>query len=172
MDVIRLSIGQQAELFGIAPEAIVEAIVATGGAMAFDISPEVIGEISKVFPAFEKVVRPGMAVAMSPDFFSADFFSPEEIEAIRLHEEGHIVLGHLGDRGDLPELEKELEADAYASARVGRPVVVSALLKVGDSMPIFARRWGYDLDEEDYREGFVAAMWARIAALKFNNFSV
>lgn len=49
--------------------------------------------------------------------------SEEELEAVLLHEVGHLVAGHGLERSDLNSLQCELEADAYA-VRQGVPVEV------------------------------------------------
>lgn len=54
--------------------------------------------------------------------------SPEAVQAILLHEEGHIALGHYVHYSELGHnLQHELEADAYAASRVGKPAVAKAL---------------------------------------------
>lgn len=73
-----------------------------------------------------------------------DSLTPAEIEVIVLHEEGHIALGHLDNieasscvvdnegfsMAVLPSFE--LEADAYAAARVGAEVVVQTLERTSE----------------------------------------
>ncbi len=54
--------------------------------------------------------------------------SPKAVQAILLHEEGHIALGHYVHYSELGhDLQHELEADAYAAARVGKSTVAEAL---------------------------------------------
>ena len=65
-------------------------------------------------------------VSMHKDFIKE--ISPEAVQAILLHEEGHIALGHYVHYSELGHnLQHELEADAYAAARVGKSAVAEAL---------------------------------------------
>ncbi len=65
-------------------------------------------------------------ISMHRDFIKQ--VSPEAVQAIILHEEGHIALGHYVHYDGLGHnLQHELEADAYAAARVGKPAVAKAL---------------------------------------------
>ena len=55
--------------------------------------------------------------------------SPEEYKAICYHEEGHYVLKH-NTNNSINWRTKELEADAYASKKVGPKNVLMALIKI------------------------------------------
>ena len=79
------------------------------------------------------IIEKVMDVPLGQPFISVhDAFvkrmSPEGVEAILLHEEGHIALGHHAHYSELGHvLQHELEADAYAAAKVGKSVVAAAL---------------------------------------------
>lgn len=77
-------------------------------------------------------------------------------EAIVLHEEGHHVLGHL-EAYDAAQVDgnasydaamKEMEADNYSLARVGRNTLVSALR---ESMDILFAKMKAMIDSEEYK---------------------
>lgn len=87
----------------------------------------------------------------------------EELQAVLLHEEGHVRLGHMeafaatGGAGVMMDLDSEMEADAYSASVVGKKVMASALTKVIINL---AKRVGMDctrgLLHPDMRARFAA----------------
>lgn len=79
------------------------------------------------------IVEKIMDVEIGVPFISAhhvfiENMSPEGVEALLLHEEGHIALEHHVHYSALGHiLQHELEADAYAADKVGKAVVAKAL---------------------------------------------
>lgn len=53
-----------------------------------------------------------------------------ELKAIYYHELGHIRLGHTTKKKHLLDLEKELQADAFAATHINASIVLSALMKL------------------------------------------
>ncbi len=79
------------------------------------------------------IIEKVMDVPLGQPFISVhDAFvkrmSPEGVQAILLHEEGHIAMGHHVHYSEMGHvLQHELEADAYAAAKVGKSIVAKAL---------------------------------------------
>lgn len=61
-----------------------------------------------------------------------DFLSPQQLQAVILHEKGHYALNHIkpDSAGIIVNEDYEFEADAYAAAKVGSDVVISALKRM------------------------------------------
>ena len=115
--------------------------------------------------------------------FTDEIFSREEIEAIKAHEEGHIVHGHIDallaetdleavgkDDGIRLVMERELEADAYAAEKVGAAHMLSALRKFPGALASFMVREGSALTHEEltaiYRDRLTTTHAPRLAALE------
>ena len=142
MQNFNMTIAEQHELLGTPIDQIIWSIVFTGGAVAF-VADEGMLRGAPAPLAERMTVGPGISI--SPDFWCEKYFTLEEIEAIRLHEEGHILLGHLSDpQGD--PLEREFEADSYAASIVGPDAMIRALEGIRRNMRPFAASYGVALD--------------------------
>lgn len=72
----------------------------------------------------------------------AQSFHPAELAAILAHEDGHFNLGHHGLEHCI---KQEIEADAYAAARLGARTVMRALKNTASIVRIYYP--GYEDDE-------------------------
>ena len=143
MRIINMTIAEQCMLLGTPIDQIVWSIISTGGAVAFVADEGMLREAPA--PLAERMTV-GPALAISPDFWCEKYFSPEEIGAILLHEEGHIRLGHLTDRKGIDPMDREFEADSYAASIVGPDAMIRALEGIGRNMRSFAASYGVALD--------------------------
>jgi len=61
----------------------------------------------------------GCVVVESGAIFLSDYLHPEDAECVLYHEQGHILMEHVGYNG-LGELWEEVQADYYATRMVGK----------------------------------------------------
>lgn len=177
-----MTVDEQVATYGIPRAEAVRLVEMSGGAAASVMNDEIRAASARINPDVDlSSVPDGYMIGLSADVFDEAFFSREEIEAIKAHEEGHVVLGHV-DAGlaeiDLGSVERheirlvmsrELEADEYAARKVGAAHMLSALRKFPGALASFMVREGSSIPQEElealYRERLFATHAPRIAAL-------
>lgn len=129
-------------------------MVACGGFLATVITKSKLDFASKMGYKIDQNSKTGPVITILDDI--AKRLKPEEVQAIALHEEGHVILGHLEgmnkDDGEVAinsidfsyddvlknlnliaensKQQNELDADAYAAGVMGASVVRSAIIAV------------------------------------------
>ena len=114
--------------------------ITVGGACATVTSPEGVPGWDAFRAVFPKIQALTPTIFLFEDAMMS--LTAEEQEAVRLHEEGHLALGHItvemtviACAGGATEpqlidvLANELAADAYAADRIGREVTLRAFTK-------------------------------------------
>lgn len=145
-----MSIDEQIAQFGAPRKLIVDMIEKSGGACASIVNEAVREATRRLRPDVDMSSIPdGYAISLAPEIYNAENFTAEEIEAIKAHEEGHIVLGHIDAMYATVDFSKvtdtvvstdksiELQADEYAAIKVGAAHMLSALLKYPAAMARF-----------------------------------
>lgn len=123
-------------VFGYTEEEYTQQAMQIGGMCTFDLSAELwknlvahCGNADIVNSVFAHGFT--SYILMYTDYLEESGLNEQEINAILLHEEGHINLSHnllnAGKRGLVCEVSQELQADAYAVKLVGKDVMRSAI---------------------------------------------
>ena len=178
-----MTVDEQVDAYGIPRAEAVRLVEMSGGAAASVMNDDIRAASARVNPDVDlSSVPDGYMIGLSADVFTDEIFSQEEIEAIKAHEEGHIVHGHIDallaetdletvskDDGIRLVMSRELEADAYAARKVGASHMLSALRKYPAAMATFMVREGSPVPREEleslYRERLLETHAPRIAAL-------
>ena len=104
-----------------------------------------------------------------------EILTPEELKAVLLHEEGHLIHRHLekinsrdviqdtSGQNILVDVNAEIEADAYAASRVGKEIVKKAITKLVIKVADICMSRKPDLNYSDFL--FDPVFRARINAL-------
>ena len=98
---------------------------------------------------------------------SQSLYPEEELKAILLHEEAHLLFDHLSKKqGIEPVLEQELEADAFAASHIGKAAIRKAIIRT--TFIIAQRRHGGGEKVTNMAKRILRCedMAPRIAALK------
>lgn len=179
-----MTVDEQVATYGVPRSEVVRAVELTGGAAATLINDEVRAASARINPEADlSSVPDGYMIGLSADVFTDEIFSREEIEAIKAHEEGHIVHGHIDAllaETDLEAvckddkirlvMERELEADAYAAEKVGAAHMLSALRKFPGALASFMVREGSAFTHEEltaiYRDRMTTTHAPRLDALE------
>ena len=128
----------------------VKTIVGVGGFCASFVTEEQIETTRNTIPEQLKHliegVKPGPVISVQSEFLS--ILKEEYVRAFLLHEEGHIVLGHLQSEAETVVLESgakvinvlqyEIEADAYAAERIGKDLMREALIAEAEAIAHFS----------------------------------
>lgn len=117
---------------------VISSVLAAGGACCvFLAQPELFEQWSAVLRTVitdREILPNSKFILVSTELKNR--LTEEELNAIILHEQGHIVKGHGNNpdvkktNGVIDSLEYEVEADLYAASNVGKEVVISALKKM------------------------------------------
>jgi hypothetical protein len=98
---------------------------------------------------------------------SSSLYPPDELKAILLHEQAHLLFDHLSKKqGIEPVLEQELEADTYAADHVGKDTIRKAIIRT--AFIVAQRRHGGGEKATNMAKRILRCedMAPRIAALK------
>ena len=121
-------------------EKVFEGLLGAGGfaVSRFDNVYAIYESVNQLLQGGEdmSIIERVMDMPLGVPFISAhsafiERMSPESVQALLLHEEGHIALNHHVHYSKLEHvLQHELEADAYAADKVGKSVMAKALKEV------------------------------------------
>jgi hypothetical protein len=138
--VVVVQVSFERELKELNGKMMVESIIDCGGFLASDSTFDVVQNNPGVYTE-EQIRNSTINGRLIVAYMSIDMaakMSQQTIEALLLHEEGHILLGHVGHDVITPNsgvglvlkcvLDEELAADAYSAAIVGKKCMRDALI--------------------------------------------